>query len=306
MRMINLNSFILYDNICYVFVHYFQKLIRMSVLTAVTTLLLLTTSPWSPSPANSATLPEEHQASSMTCNSCCQGPAGIPGVPGSAGIPGSPGGFGPQGPVGPKGDIGQPGLSVKGGKGEIGERGLPGPRGELGLRGPPGKVGPAGVGLPVKGEKGEVGERGVPGLRGPPGNGGSFAGFTVVKTQPQPAGVGIVTFDTVISDVAGNYDTNTNKFTCTIPGYYLFTFTIGAREDESPYVGLLHNGNYIVRMHTHPAGTTRLYHDMGTNSALILLAAGDQVWLKNDNTDALYSTNGWRWTTFTGILLHAM
>ena len=270
----------------------------MSVLTAVTTLLFLTTSPWSPSPIYS----QESQASSMTCNSCCQGPAGIPGVPGSAGIPGSPGGFGPQGPVGPKGDIGQPGLSVKGGKGEIGERGLPGPQGELGLRGPPGKVGPAGVGLSVKGEKGEVGEIGVPGLRGPPGNGGSFAGFTVVKTSTQSRGTGIVTFDTVISDVTSDFDTTTNKFTCSVPGYYLFTYTIGSKDNNSPYVGLLHNGNYVIRMHTRQSGD----RNMGTNSALILLAVGDEVWLRNDDRAELYSHDSWRWTTFTGILLHAM
>ena len=55
-----------------------------------------------------------------TCNSYCQGPAGLPGVPGTAGaagIPGSPGNHGLPGRDGMKGDVG-----FKGDMGERGER----------------------------------------------------------------------------------------------------------------------------------------------------------------------------------------
>ena len=279
----------------------------MPVLSIINIIFILTLSPWATRPSFSSVLPDGSEPSTMTCNTCCQGPAGIPGVPGSAGIPGSPGGFGPQGPVGLKGEVGLPGLSVKGERGEVGEMGLPGaqgPQGDRGLRGHPGKVGPAGI----QGPRGIDGLNGRIGSQGPKGEKGespvsSFAGFSVVKTNRQ-SGIGIVTFDTVVSDITRDYDTSTHKFTCSMPGYYLFTFSVASVDNEYPQVKLVKNGESIVGVYMNPSGSTA--NQMGTNSVLLQLAAGDQVWLYNEINSEVYSTSSRKCTSFTGLLLHAM
>ncbi|XP_071805836.1 uncharacterized protein [Asterias amurensis] len=108
----------------------------------------------------------------MTCNSCCQGPAGIPGIPGSNGNHG-------QGLVGSPGVVGQPGA--KGDKGSDGLVGEPGAKGDIGLTGDqgvgqPGKQGPQG--LPgmngLNGERGEPGPAGQTGEAGEPGGNGDI------------------------------------------------------------------------------------------------------------------------------------
>ncbi|XP_071805884.1 uncharacterized protein [Asterias amurensis] len=114
----------------------------------------------------------------MTCNSCCQGPAGIPGIPGSNGHHG-------QGLVGPRGDAGSPGeVGQPGAKGDMGSDGLvgePGAKGDIGLTGDqgvgqPGKQGPQG--LPgmngLNGERGEPGPAGQTGEAGEPGGKGDI------------------------------------------------------------------------------------------------------------------------------------
>ena len=263
----------------------------MSVLTIVTIVLILTISP-------SVGTVVQDQTSPMTCNSCCQGPSGIPGVPGSAGVPGSPGAYGPPGNAGPRGEVGSPGLSVKGEKGEVGERGGPGLSGDLGLTGSPGKVGPRGIqGPPGSSEKGQKGESGV----------STFAGFMVVKTSPQSGNSGdTLTFDTKITDAAGNFNTATHRFTCLFPGYYMFTFTIGASGDHGPRIALVKNGEAVARVHVHPSGTgiVSQYRNTASNSALVLLAAGDQMWLVKGNGEQVFGSSNDKWTTFTGVLLH--
>ena len=256
----------------------------MSILTVVTIILYLAMTLTS-----SSTAQEESQPAPMTCNSCCQGQVGLPGVPG---IPGSPGAYGPPGQPGPKGEVGRDGISTKGEKGEVGELGPSGPRGDRGFGGAPGKVGP--IGLP--GPSGENGLRGLKGEKGEPSE-VRFAGFSVVKTSPQSGNNEIVTFDTVISNIAGDYDTNTHKFTCRIPGYYQFTFSIGSLDSNGPWVEL--------PSIWHPSGTSS-YRNMGTNSALLLLESGDQVWLIKGRSDTIHGPSSPKWTTFTGVLLHEM
>ncbi|XP_072033639.1 uncharacterized protein [Amphiura filiformis] len=272
----------------------------MSALRILVTVFSLTTSP------TLSQVPGENPSSTLTCNNCCQAPAGVPGMPG---VPGSPGGYGPLGPAGPKGEVGQPGISVKGEPGQVGERGPIGPQGNHGLLGPPGKVGPVGI----RGPSGENGLAGTPGIRGRMGEKGDsgamrFAGFTVVKTASQNANQGdTVTFDTVITDAAANFDLSNSKFTCQISGYYLFNFSFGARDRNGPFVELRKNGARVVTAYINPSGTSS-YRNMGSNTALLMLASGDQVWLENHRggVHQLFADDGTRWTTFSGVLLHEM
>ena len=250
----------------------------MSRLQTITAIILLTTSL------------VFSQTSGSTC--CHQGPAGIPA------IPGVPGPTGPQGLLGPTGEIGPPGMKGdRGPLGPIGPLGLIGPLGQRGLQGPQGPQGTKGSrGISLAGIKGMKGELGFP----------RFSGFTARKTSSQTGVDGdIVTFDRVITDVGGqHYNPATSIFTCQFVGYYLFTFTIGAIDANSPYVSLVKNGVDMVDGHFHPSETP-YYRAMGSHTVLLNLASGDQVWIQKRNDQQIYAeANYHKWTTFSGALLH--
>ena len=255
----------------------------------ITAIILLATSL-----VYSQQVPTESQTSGTTCNNCCHGPGGIPGIPG---VPGS---AGPSGFPGPKGEIGRPGISVKGETGDMGPLGQAGSQGEPGIQGPPGKMGPPQGHSGSAGSLGQKGEKGdAPVAR--------FSGFSARKTSHQTGVDGdIVTFNLVITDVGGHYDAAASTFTCQIPGYYLFTFTIGAKDANGPSVSLVKNSVDIVDgyFHPSPSGTAR-YRAMGSNTVLLNLASGDQVWIRKKNSGQIYAdANNYKWTTFSGALLH--
>ena len=250
-----------------------------------------------------------------TCNSCCQGPAGLPGIPGAAGaagIPGSPGNHGLPGRDGMKGDVGFKGDI--GERGEIGEIGLTGPQGPSGDRGPPGlqgvpgKVGPRGH----QGLSGLNGDPGVEGMKGQKGEMGleprrQKSAFSVAKTSTQTGNVGdILTFDMAHTNIGEDFSLSSNKFTCQISGTYVFIFTITIRDENyNPVIELVKNGIGISRavvMESDSSGTEWL---QGSQSAVLQLAAGDQVWLQFEynNIRKVFGDSG-RYTSFSGFLLY--
>ncbi|OBS60548.1 hypothetical protein A6R68_08315 [Neotoma lepida] len=149
--------------------------------------------------------------------SSCTGPPAIPGIPG---IPGVPGSDGQPGTPGIKGEKGLPGLA--GDHGEFGEKGDPG------IPGIPGKVGP----------KGPVGPKGAPGPPGPPGSKGDSGdykatqkvAFSALRTINNPLRRDqAIRFEKVITNVNGNYEPRSGKFTCKVPGLYYFTYHASSR-----------------------------------------------------------------------------
>ncbi|XP_077870545.1 caprin-2-like [Saccoglossus kowalevskii] len=204
------------------------------------------------------------QDSESTCGTCmcCTGTAGMPGVPGHNGINGLPG--------------------------------LPGEKGE------PGVAGVAGIGQP--------GKAGPQGPLGPKGDTGSQAGnqrqsafsatrvtamLTVESNTP-------VTFDTTRTNIGNDFDGVTGKFTCSIPGTYVFMYSIrknfgGGRT----YVNLMLNNEILVSVWDDDNA-----HDMLGNQAIVQLEANDEVWLRLWAGYSLHSNEN-RYTTFSGFLLYA-
>ena len=231
---------------------------------------------------------------SDSCNHCCQGSAGIPGVPGTAGIPGLPGRDGLKGDIGQKGDIGL-----------IGNEGPPGPRGHLGDRGPrglqglPGKVGPRGL----------VDDSGAPGLLGQKGEKGDGSNsqrsaFSVAKTNSQMGSANeVLTFDAVHTNINGHFDTNSNKFTCQIPGTYVFFFTICGHNKDNPYMNLVKNGDTIVSTYKYDYASQGQL-DEASNSAIVSLSAGDQVWIRFGTSERKVYSDSDKYTSFMGYLLY--
>ncbi|XP_071805023.1 uncharacterized protein [Asterias amurensis] len=238
----------------------------------------------------------------MTCNSCCQGPAGIPGIPGSNGNHGQ-GLVGPRGDAGSPGEVGQPG--VKGDKGSNGLVGEPGAKGEHGLKGEqgvglPGKQGPQGL----PGMIGLKGERGEPGPAGQTGEAGECStrrsAFTAVRNtafNPPSAYDPLPFQELLFSEEGTDFNLNNGTFTCTLPGVYVLMFSVN-KSSSGPYlyVNLGKNGNTIVTGSVYAAG----YHQV-SNSAVIPLHYGDQVHLAVNGQ--VYSNSNHR-PSFTGFLLY--
>ncbi|XP_033642379.1 complement C1q and tumor necrosis factor-related protein 9-like isoform X2 [Asterias rubens] len=233
----------------------------------------------------------------MTCNSCCQGPAGIPGIPGSngnhgQGLVGSPG---EAGQPGAKGDMGSDGLV-----GEPGAKGDHGQKGEQGV-GQPGKQGPQGL----PGMNGLKGERGEPGPAGQTGEAGECStrrsAFTAVRNTAfsPPSNYDPLPFEELLfSEEGTDFNLNNGTFTCNVPGVYVLMFSVLKSSSGSYlYVELKKNGNTrIVKGHVRDAG-----HHQVSSSAVIPLHYGDQVHLA---VGGQVHSSSFHYTSFTGFLLY--
>lgn len=250
----------------------------------------------------------QQQSANENCNVCCQGTPGLPGVPGTAGSSGAPGHNGHPGRDGTKGEKGETGVGIKGVKGDIGpgQIGLSGPRGPIGENGIPGPRG-------LPGKTGPRGAKGVEGLDGAPGRIGlkrekgecprlKKSAFTAIKTNEQTGNIGdVVTFQETPTNINSDYNLQSNKFTCQIPGTYVFMFAIGVHFNSNPVIWLVKKGNHILMAHA----ITRNDVDQSTNSAILDLEIRDQVWLQfaQYNGQSVHSDYN-KIMSFSGFLLY--
>ncbi|KAM7421942.1 hypothetical protein PAMA_010155 [Pampus argenteus] len=143
---------------------------------------------------------------------------GMPGIPGIPGLPGR------DGRVGAKGNKGAPGEAWHGGPGP-----QKGEKGETGMMGFPGKRGPSG-------EPGEPGPKGLEGIPGEPGERGTVgvqqqAAFSVARgTNEYPPRASVIRFTKVITNINDDYDTQTGRFRCRVPGTYYFIYHASLEE----------------------------------------------------------------------------
>ncbi|XP_053503212.1 complement C1q tumor necrosis factor-related protein 5 [Ictalurus furcatus] len=185
-------------------------------------------------------------------HSLCMGSPGTPGSPGLHGRPGQPGRDGRDGRDAPLGEKGQ--------RGDRGEPGEPGMRGLTGDRGDPG----------------EKGEKGTPGECAVAPKSAFSAKLSESQTMPLAAG-DAVRFDKIILNEQGDYNTETGRFTCRVPGVYYFAVHATVYRSSLQF-DLMKNG--------HAMGS---YFQMFGNwskpaslsgGTLLHLIPGDQVWVQ--------------------------
>ncbi|XP_038076173.1 collagen alpha-1(X) chain-like [Patiria miniata] len=241
---------------------------------------------------------------SQVCQQCCQGPAAIPGIPG---LPGPAGQMGPYGQPGSKGVAGQQGQKGEIGPiGPMGERGAPGNigskgddgiglPGKIGPRGPPGLVGAAGQ-AGVKGQKGEPGET--------PDESNQRVAFTVVRTSNSDKSTSHDTrlpfqqTETLLQGTSFNLETGT--FTCTVPGTYVFMFSVCKDYDTSitAYIHLRKNNDWVASGQSYDTSS----HEQMSGSAVLVLQRADTVYLTFRGSALSDST--YHYTSFSGFLLY--
>ncbi|XP_041937787.1 C1q-related factor-like [Alosa sapidissima] len=188
--------------------------------------------------------------------------------------------------------------------------GKPGRPGKTGPPGPPGEPGPPGPRGPP-GDRGDSGvdQTGILTLGGRTGGLGMATYSTVPRVafyaglrNPQE-GYDILKFDDIVTNLGGNYDGASGKFVCKIPGTYFFTYNVLMRggDGTSMWADLLKNGQ--VRASSIAQDQDQSY-DYASNSVVLHLDAGDEVFIKLDGGKA-HGGNSNKYSTFTGFILFA-
>ncbi|XP_048360123.1 complement C1q tumor necrosis factor-related protein 3 isoform X1 [Sphaerodactylus townsendi] len=197
----------------------------------------------------------------------CRGDFGYRAYQGPPGPPGMPGNHGNNG------NNGAPGM--EGSKGDKGDKGDLGPRGERGNHGP-------------------KGEKGYPGI--PPELQVAFMASMATHFSNQNSGI---IFSSVETNIGNFFDVMTGRFGAPVDGVYFFTFNMMKHEDvEDVYVYLMHNGNTVFSLYSYESKGKM---DTSSNSVVLKLAKGDEVWLRMGN-GALHGDHQ-RFSTFAGFLL---
>ncbi|XP_060092074.1 complement C1q tumor necrosis factor-related protein 3 isoform X2 [Heteronotia binoei] len=187
-----------------------------------------------------------------------------------------------QGPPGPPG--------MPGNHGNNGNNGAPGTEGAKGDKGDKGDLGPRGE----RGNHGPKGEKGHPGI--PPELQVAFMASMATHFSNQNSGI---IFSSVETNIGNFFDVMTGRFGAPVNGVYFFTFSMMKHEDvEEVYVYLMHNGNTVFSLFSYEAKGKM---DTSSNSAVLKLAKGDEVWLRMGN-GALHGDHQ-RFSTFAGFLL---
>ncbi|XP_003471386.1 complement C1q subcomponent subunit C isoform X1 [Cavia porcellus] len=217
---------------------------------------------------------------------------GCYGIPGMPGLPGAPGKDGHDGLRGPKGEPGIPAIP--------GTRGPKGHKGEPGTPGHPGKNGPMGApGMP-----GNPGPRGPPGM---PGEEGRYkqkhqSVFTVARqTEQHPTANGLVRFNAAITNPQGDYDRDSGRFTCQVPGLYYFIYHTSLTENLC--VQLYHDNVKVTTFCEHVLqGNSQDSKQVTSGGVVLHLQQGAQVWLGVNDYNGMVGTQGSD-SVFSGFLL---
>ncbi|XP_030610004.1 complement C1q-like protein 2 [Archocentrus centrarchus] len=194
---------------------------------------------------------------------------------------------------------------AQGSRGEPGRPGKPGPRGPPGEPGPPGPRGPPG-------ERGDV-KLSFPALTGAAGGDNSetegvnstASGFRIafyVGLKNPHEGYEVLKFDDVITNLGNHYDPSTGKFTCHVSGIYFFTYHVLMRggDGTSMWADLCKNGQVRASAIAQDADQN---YDYASNSAVLHLDSGDEVYVKLDGGKA-HGGNNNKYSTFSGFILY--
>ncbi|XP_050405907.1 complement C1q-like protein 4 [Patella vulgata] len=161
-----------------------------------------------------------------------------------------------------------------------------------GAKGPQGKNG-------QKGEAGEPGSPGIPGREGrsaPPVLRVAFFVGLQKNQGPVTENTDLV-FDRVITNVGKVFNQDTGRFTATHNGTYQFNVVVAAQGRQRAAVNLVRNGEMVATIWAESIP----YWASASNSAILELKGGDQVWL------VLLSRapyiHGYMYSTFSGHLL---
>ncbi|XP_002732902.2 uncharacterized protein LOC100372009 [Saccoglossus kowalevskii] len=108
-----------------------------------------------------------------------------------------------------------------------------------------------------------------------------------------------VTYDEVYTNVGEHYNGDTGIFTCPISGVYYFTMTaLKQNSDTNMHVCFMRNQTKLTCAYSESAG-----YGTGTNSIILELQEGDEMWVRLSAGNALYSASH-GYSTFSGYMIY--
>uniref|UniRef100_A0A8C6T6A3 C1q and TNF related 5 n=1 Tax=Neogobius melanostomus TaxID=47308 RepID=A0A8C6T6A3_9GOBI len=198
----------------------------------------------------------------------------------------------------------------------VGQPGIPGSPGLHGSPGQPGRDGRDGRDA-AHGEKGEKGDRGDTGMKGRPGTEGERGQPGECAIAPKsafsaklsegltlPLSVGdAVRFDKIIINEQDDYNAETGRFTCKVPGVYYFAVHATVYRSSLQF-DLMKNGHAVASYFQFYGNWPKPVSLSG--GSLLHLVPGDQVWVQMalSEYNGLYSSSKTD-STFSGFLVYS-
>ncbi|EPQ14086.1 Complement C1q-like protein 2 [Myotis brandtii] len=137
-------------------------------------------------------------------------------------------------------------------------------------------------------------------MRAPSPDGPKIAFYVGLKSPHE--GYEVLKFDDVVTNLGNHYDPTTGKFSCQVRGIYFFTYHILMRggDGTSMWADLCKNGQVRASAIAQDADQN---YDYASNSVVLHLEAGDEVYVKLDGGKA-HGGNNNKYSTFSGFLLY--
>ena len=118
-----------------------------------------------------------------------------------------------------------------------------------------------------------------------------------------------IEFPVVVSNIGGYYNNDLHEFTCPVTGIYMFTVSVRSGNGGTARLTIILGGTQVVSAHSDgrnegPEGSYTFYGH-GSNIAVVECDQGQKVWV-DCRQDARVFDNALWFTTFSGVLLHAV
>ncbi|XP_059167874.1 sushi, von Willebrand factor type A, EGF and pentraxin domain-containing protein 1-like [Physella acuta] len=109
----------------------------------------------------------------------------------------------------------------------------------------------------------------------------------------------VVVYNEVVSNIGDNYNNTNGVFRCNIAGLYFFQIYGAANKGKELSLSLVKNKTKVVSLYSN----TNQELSLAANSAVLLLEAGDEVFVEASNCGSLYGEEHHVINTFSGFLL---
>ena len=126
---------------------------------------------------------------------------------------------------------------------------------------------------------------------------GDSAGERIYETGDR------IEFPDVITNIGGWYNNYFHEFTCPMLGVYTFSVSVMSSIGGIARVKIMIDGIVMVTALTDGTSTAQYGHS--TNIVIVECDQGQKVWAEC-NKDCVFYDNSFRYTTFSGMLIHAM
>ncbi|XP_068241526.1 cerebellin-3-like [Palaemon carinicauda] len=136
----------------------------------------------------------------------------------------------------------------------------------------------------------------------PTTNGGGYLGngptegFTARRASPYVSPGSKVVFTETVTQIGTGWNTARSEYIATTPGLFFFTFSAVSDRYSHFRISLKKNGQDIVSAFGDSSG-----YQMGSQSALVSLSAGDRVYLQLQEGQLLEVSSSRAYTSFTGF-----